>query len=92
LTVKVDTQIAIDNIELINDTGMVGDNLTNDIHPQFRVTVPDDVDRVRLSIDGGKTWVNATPGLIKGSWDYTWLGKVPEGKHTLIVEATDIAG
>ncbi|ASG78323.1 Ig-like domain repeat protein [Salmonella enterica subsp. diarizonae serovar 50:k:z str. MZ0080] len=71
---------------------MVGDNLTNDIHPQFRVTVPDDVDRVRLSIDGGKTWVNATPGLIKGSWDYTWLGKVPEGKHTLIVEATDIAG
>ncbi|EGA6601670.1 Ig-like domain repeat protein, partial [Salmonella enterica] len=92
LIVKVDTQIAIDNIELINDAGIVGDNLTNDVHPQFRVTVPDDVDRVRLSIDGGKTWVNATPGLVKGSWDYTWLGKVPEGKHTLIVEATDIAG
>ncbi|KSB79703.1 hypothetical protein LFZ51_00300 [Salmonella enterica subsp. arizonae serovar 63:g,z51:- str. So 20/20] len=92
LIVKVDTQIAIDNIELINDAGIVGDNLTNDVHPQFRVTVPDDVDRVRLSIDGGKTWVNATPSLVKGSWDYTWLGKVPEGKHTLIVEATDIAG
>ncbi|SUG51688.1 large repetitive protein [Salmonella enterica subsp. arizonae] len=33
LIVKVDTQIAIDNIELINDAGIVGDNLTNDVHP-----------------------------------------------------------
>ncbi len=40
LTVTVDTQITIDVIELVNDNGIPGDNMTNDAHPQFRVTVP----------------------------------------------------
>ncbi|MEB2464627.1 Ig-like domain-containing protein, partial [Listeria monocytogenes] len=57
LTVTVDTQITIDAIELVNDNGIPGDNLTNDVRPHFRVTVPGDVNEVRLSIDGGNTWV-----------------------------------
>ncbi|EOF5701165.1 non-fimbrial adhesin SiiE [Salmonella enterica] len=92
LTVTVDTQIAINNIELVNDSGIPDDNLTNNVRPQFQVTVPTDVNVVRLSIDGGKTWCNATQSSTPGVWDYTWLADVGEGKHTLTVEATDKAG
>ncbi|EFY4161951.1 Ig domain protein [Salmonella enterica] len=91
LTVTVDTQITIDVIELVNDNGIPGDNLTNDVRPHFRVTVPGDVNEVRLSIDGGNTWVRATQGTA-GIWDYTWPKDVTDGLHTLTVEATDKAG
>ncbi|EHC77788.1 Large repetitive protein, partial [Salmonella enterica subsp. enterica serovar Rubislaw str. A4-653] len=53
LTVTVDTHIAIDRIELVNDSGIPDDNLTNEARPHFQVTVPADVNGVRLSIDGG---------------------------------------
>ncbi|WP_079826770.1 Ig-like domain-containing protein [Salmonella enterica] len=92
LTVTIDTQIAIDHIELVNDSGIPDDNLTNEARPQFQVKVPTDVNEVRLSIDGGKTWFNATQSATPGVWDYTWLADVGEGKHTLTVEATDKAG
>ncbi|EDZ6198840.1 Ig-like domain repeat protein [Salmonella enterica] len=92
LTVTVDTQIAINNIELVNDSGIPDDNLANNVRPHFQVTVPTDVNVVRLSIDGGKTWFNATQSATPGVWDYTWLADVGEGKHTLTVEATDKAG
>ncbi|KUB30935.1 hypothetical protein P298_10495, partial [Salmonella enterica subsp. arizonae serovar 18:z4,z23:- str. CVM N26626] len=91
LSVTVDTDITINKIELVNDSGVVGDNMTNDIHPQFRVTVPEDVNSVRLSIDGGATWVKATQGAA-GTWGYTWPDDVKDGKYTLQVEATDKAG
>ncbi|EJP9061853.1 Ig-like domain repeat protein, partial [Salmonella enterica] len=92
LTVTIDTQTSIDRIELLNDTGIVGDNLTNEARPQFHITVPTDVNSVQLSLDGGKTWFNATQSATPGVWDYTWLADVGEGKHTLTVEATDKAG
>ncbi|WP_079831276.1 Ig-like domain-containing protein [Salmonella enterica] len=92
LTVTIDTQITIDHIELVNDSGIPNDNLTNNVRPHFQVTVPTDVNVVRLSIDGGKTWFNATQSATPGVWDYTWLADVGEGKHTLTVEATDKAG
>ncbi|OSJ70121.1 Ig-like domain-containing protein, partial [Salmonella enterica] len=47
---------------------------------------------VFLSIDGGKTWFNATQSSTSGVWDYTWLTDVANGSHTLTVEATDAAG
>ncbi|RFF19040.1 Ig-like domain repeat protein [Salmonella enterica] len=92
LKVTVDTQIAIDHIELVNDSGIPDDNLTNNVRPQFQVTVPTDVNVVRLSIDGGKTWFNATQSSTSGVWDYTGLTDVANGSHTLTVEATDAAG
>ncbi|MCQ7478402.1 Ig-like domain-containing protein [Salmonella enterica] len=92
LTVTIDTQITIDHIELVNDSGIPDDNLTNNVRPHFQVKVPTDVNEVRLSIDGGKTWFNATQSATPGVWDYTWLADVGEGKHTLTVEATDKAG
>ncbi|WP_079792847.1 Ig-like domain-containing protein [Salmonella enterica] len=92
LKVTIDTHIGIDNIELVNDSGIPNDNLTNNVRPQFQVTVPTDVNQVRLSIDGGKTWFNATASGTPGVWDYTWLTDVANGSHTLTVEATDAAG
>ncbi|WP_064043511.1 Ig-like domain-containing protein, partial [Salmonella enterica] len=92
LTVTVDTHIAIDRIELVNDSGIPDDNLTNEARPHFQVTVPADVNGVRLSIDGGKTWFDATQSATSGVWDYTWLTNVANGPHTLMVEATDKAG
>ncbi|EIC0022537.1 hypothetical protein K9323_004613, partial [Salmonella enterica subsp. enterica serovar Infantis] len=66
--------------------------MTNDAHPQFRVTVPGDVNEVSLSIDGGVTWVKATQSATPGVWNYTWPGTVPDGDYTLNVKATDNAG
>ncbi|EDQ8167653.1 hypothetical protein AAQ05_005733, partial [Salmonella enterica subsp. diarizonae] len=91
LAVTIDTQTEINNIVLVNDTGMPDDNLTNALRPEFRVTVPEDVNAVRLSIDGGKTWVDAKK-TSAGVWDYSWTTDITEGVHTLTVEATDIAG
>ncbi|HCL5258868.1 TPA: Ig-like domain repeat protein, partial [Salmonella enterica] len=51
LTVTIDTHIAINNIELVNDSGIANDNMTNEVRPQFQVAVPTDVNQVRLSID-----------------------------------------
>ncbi|EDK3141816.1 Ig-like domain repeat protein [Salmonella enterica] len=92
LTVTVDTQIAIDRIELVNDSGVPGDNVTKHVRPQFQISVPDDVEKVLLSIDGGTTWVTAIKSSTAGIWDYTWPTDMPEGQHTLIVEVTDGAG
>ncbi|MBA3157635.1 Ig-like domain repeat protein, partial [Salmonella enterica subsp. arizonae serovar 48:z4,z24:-] len=92
LTVTVDTQTVINSIVLVNDSGIVGDNMTNNVHPHFRVTVPEDVNVVRLSIDGGTTWGNATQSAVKGIWNYNWPTDVGDGKYTLMVEAIDAAG
>ncbi|EHM6604586.1 Ig-like domain repeat protein, partial [Salmonella enterica] len=92
LTVTVDTQTVISSIVLVNDTGIVGDKMTNNVHPHFRVTVPEDVNVVRLSIDGGTTWGNATQSAVKGIWNYNWPTDVGDGKYTLMVEAIDAAG
>ncbi|HAK3865746.1 TPA: hypothetical protein H1U90_004417, partial [Salmonella enterica] len=89
--VMVDTQISIDNIELVNDSGIPNDNLTNNVRPHFRVTVPADVNEVRLSIDGGKIWVAAAQNTA-GVWEYIWPDDVIDGSYTLMVEATDEAG
>ncbi|MGK7490010.1 Ig-like domain-containing protein, partial [Salmonella enterica] len=72
------------NIELVNDSGIPDDNLTNNVRPHFQVTVPTDVNEVRLSIDGGKTWVTAALKAA-GVWDYIWPDDVADGGYTLTV-------
>ncbi|EHC64697.1 putative inner membrane protein, partial [Salmonella enterica subsp. enterica serovar Mississippi str. A4-633] len=91
LTVTIDTQTSIDRIELLNDTGIVGDNLTNEARPQFHITVPTDVNSVQLSLDGGINWVNATL-TSDGVWEYIWPTDLVENTYTLTVKATDVAG
>ncbi|EDU9558129.1 hypothetical protein QD06_004701, partial [Salmonella enterica subsp. enterica] len=92
LTITVDTQITIDDIELVNDSGTKGDNLTNDANPHFRITVPGDVNEVSLSIDGGVTWVKAMQSSKSGVWNYTWPKTLADDDYTLTVKATDNAG
>lgn len=70
LTVTVDTQIAIDRIELVNDSGVPGDNVTKHASA-VPDPVPDDVEKVLLSIDGGTTRVTAIKSSTAGIWDYT---------------------
>ncbi|WP_139762916.1 Ig-like domain-containing protein, partial [Salmonella enterica] len=76
---------------LVHDSGIPDDNLTNNVRPHFQVTVPTDVNEVRLSIDGGKTWVTAALKAA-GVWEYIWPDDVTDGSHTVTVEAIDEAG
>ncbi|OZT47777.1 hypothetical protein CH230_25235, partial [Salmonella enterica subsp. enterica serovar Heidelberg] len=80
-----------DGVQLVNDRGVKGANMTNDDRPHFRVTVPTDVNEVRLSIDGGNSWVQATPGVAV-CWEYIWLTDLANGVYTPTVVATDTVG
>ncbi|PAP25377.1 hypothetical protein CJZ30_25900, partial [Salmonella enterica subsp. enterica serovar Enteritidis] len=79
-------------MEQDNDSGIPGDNLTKNERPHFQVKVPTDVNEVSLSIDGGKTWFNATQSATPGAWDYNWPDEVADGGYNRTVEATDNAG
>ncbi|WP_149807372.1 Ig-like domain-containing protein, partial [Salmonella enterica] len=59
LTVTVDTQVAIANLELVTDSAIPTDNLTNNGRPHFRGTVPDDANEVGLSNAGCNTRATA---------------------------------
>ncbi len=90
--VTVDTQIAIDRIELVNDSGVHGDNAGQNMCVRSSdISVPDDVEKVLLSIDGGgfdteffQSRVRRLAGL-HGR-------RICQGRHTLTVEVTDGAG
>ncbi|UQQ18297.1 hypothetical protein MYA98_12795 [Salmonella sp. WGH-01] len=45
LEVRIDTTTTINNIVLLNDTGVQNDQLTNVAKPSFRIDVPGDVVR-----------------------------------------------
>jgi sulfite dehydrogenase len=55
-----------------------------------------EVQRVEVSVDGGKTWANARfigPDLGKFAWrQFVLQAVLPAGKHTLASRATDAAG
>nr|VUD24662.1 large repetitive protein [Salmonella sp. NCTC 7297] len=92
LTVTVDTQIAIDGVELVKRQRRQGRQYDNDDRPHFRVTVPTDVNEVRLSIDGGKNMVLTPRRAWQENWDYIWPTGLADDQYTLTVEATDNAG
>ncbi|MGS9154708.1 Ig-like domain-containing protein, partial [Salmonella enterica subsp. enterica serovar Infantis] len=62
------------------------------VRPQVQLSVPADVAKGLLSIDGGTTWVTAIQSSTAGIWDSTWPTDMPEGQHTRIVEVTVGAG
>uniref|UniRef100_UPI0013EE5252 Ig-like domain-containing protein n=1 Tax=Rahnella sp. RFA10(1/100) TaxID=2511202 RepID=UPI0013EE5252 len=53
LDVTVDTAISAPGVTLSDDTGVAGDNQTNDTTPGFAIATDSDVVTVTVSIDGG---------------------------------------
>ncbi len=45
----------------------------------------------QISLDGGSTW--SSLGMTGGAWNYSWDTRtVPNGRHTVLVRASDVAG
>ncbi|EJI1183997.1 Ig-like domain repeat protein, partial [Salmonella enterica] len=91
LDVRIDTTTTINNIVLLNDTGVLGDQLTNNAKPSFRVEVPADVAQMRATLDGGTTWIPIRRNA-DGQWIFASTNNLTDGQHTLRIEATDTAG
>lgn len=102
LTVKIDTEVTIDSVELVDNNASEPykkENLTNTKTPLFKITVPSDVVKVEVSLDGGKKWISVDSahrqeGQGDGARDI-WTYKVPdsleEKQHRLLVKVTDKA-
>ncbi|WP_411902485.1 Ig-like domain-containing protein, partial [Salmonella enterica] len=78
-------------MELVHERGITDDDRTKKGRPNFQGTVPTDVNVVRLSIDGGKTWFNATQSATPGVWHYCWPDVVAYGGNTLTLGPSDEA-
>lgn len=88
---RIDTTTTINNIVLLNDTGVQNDQLTNVAKPSFRIDVPGDVIQVRVTLDGGANW-NVIRKNADGQWIFDTPNTLVDGTYTLRVEATDQAG
>ncbi|WP_145519539.1 Ig-like domain-containing protein [Yersinia mollaretii] len=94
LDVQIDTTLAAPAIALVagQDTGSSNsDQLTNINTPIFSLTTDPDVETLMVKV-GSDLWVAATRGNVAGEWSYTPPTLLPDGKHTLTVQATDKAG
>ncbi|PLR52304.1 hypothetical protein CYR34_05560, partial [Chimaeribacter arupi] len=90
LTITVDTAITAPVITLSDDTGVAGDNQTNDTTPGFAITTDSDVVTVMVSIDGGAP--QAATQDAAGQWHFVTPSALSDGEHSLIVTVTDVAG
>ncbi|MFV7349361.1 Ig-like domain-containing protein [Citrobacter cronae] len=89
LAVTVDTSVAAPVIALSDDTGITGDNQTNDTTPGFAIATDNDAVSVMVSIDGGKP-VAATKAA-DGQWHID-SSALTDGDHTIVATVTDLAG
>ncbi|OZV02614.1 hypothetical protein CIW55_03590, partial [Enterobacter cloacae] len=90
LNFEIDTKTAINNIQLLDDTGSsTTDGQTNVNTPAFSISVPADVTHVVIMIDG-KAAGNASKQA-DGTWHFT-ASELTDGAHTLSVVVTDKAG
>ncbi|NTY79944.1 Ig-like domain-containing protein [Citrobacter werkmanii] len=89
LAVTVDTSVATPVITLSDDTGITGDNQTNDTTPGFAIATDNDAVSVMVSIDGGKP-VAATKAA-DGQWHID-SSALTDGGHTIVATVTDLAG
>ena len=89
LAVTVDTSVAAPVIALSDDTGITGDNQTNDTTPGFAIATDNDAVSVMVSIDGG-TPVAATKDA-DGQWHID-SAALADGDHSIVATVTDLAG
>ncbi|AWS95800.1 Ig-like domain-containing protein [Citrobacter sp. CRE-46] len=89
LAITVDTSVAAPVIALSDDTGITGDNQTNDTTPGFAIATDNDAFSVMVSIDGGKP-VAATKDA-DGQWHID-SAALADGDHSIVATVTDLAG
>ncbi len=77
ISFTLDKTAAAPVLQLANDTGIVGDNITSD--PAVKLSGVEQGASVQYSIDGGTTWLNQLP-------------KLSNGAVSLLVKQTDLAG
>jgi sirohydrochlorin ferrochelatase len=90
LDIRVDTQTSAPLITLTDDTGVKGDNVSNDTTPGFAIVTDRDVMQVSVSMDGGAAVAATQDG--EGRWHYNTTEDLTDGAHTLSVTVTDAAG
>ncbi|PLR41860.1 hypothetical protein CYR52_22215, partial [Chimaeribacter arupi] len=90
LNITVDTAVNAPVITLSDDTGIAGDNQTNDTTPGFAITTDSDVVTVMVSIDGGAP--QAAVQDAAGQWHFVTPSTLADGEHNLVVTVTDNAG
>lgn len=90
ISVTVDTLTTRPVITLSDDSGVKGDNLTNDSTPGFAITTDTDVVQAMVSLDNGPA-VAAVKGT-DGNWQYALSSALADGEHSLAVTITDRAG
>ncbi|WP_069324491.1 Ig-like domain-containing protein [Citrobacter sp. CFSAN044567] len=91
-TFTIDTTLEPLTVKMMaaDDSGVVGDNVTNDTKPTFELgNVPADVYSIEVTLNGATTTVKKQAD---GSWTYTPETALVEGKYTLDVRVTDEAG
>ncbi len=88
----IDTTAEIESVTLVTDSGDSDvDNITKVDKPQFSIVTADDITHVRVKIDNAANWIELTKGG-DGRWIFNVGSALPDGKHTLLVDVTDIAG
>ncbi|WP_204562866.1 Ig-like domain-containing protein, partial [Citrobacter cronae] len=91
-TFTIDTTLEPLTVKMMaaDDSGVVGDNVTNDTKPTFELgNVPADVYSIEVTLNGATTTIKKQAD---GSWTYTPETALVEGKYTLDVRVTDEAG
>ncbi|UJD88974.1 hypothetical protein FS594_09295 [Rahnella aquatilis] len=90
LNMTVDTAISAPGVTLSDDTGVAGDNQTNDTTPGFAIATDSDVVTVTVSVDGGAAQAAVRDSA--GQWHFTVPSALTDGEHNLVVTVTDTAG
>lgn len=90
IQVTIDTSTSVDGITLIDDSGVVGDWITNVKTAQFKIDAPSDAHTVQIKI-AGQT-INAIRDEVSGDWYFNLPSGLADNEYTITVTVTDKAG
>ncbi|RKG34138.1 Ig-like domain-containing protein, partial [Acinetobacter rongchengensis] len=98
--IVIDTTKPVDGLITISgitdDTGVVGDYITNDKSLMVNGLVLQPIasdERVQVSFDDGLTWHDTVLDRVQGTWSYdNTANELSEGTHTLKAQVIDLAG